>query len=454
MSVAGGPNKVVDNLSVYVDFANPKSNTMVDNNILGAWVSAWASGSGSTTGFGVNGSVTENHRIYGEGPFGNTILLWEARPDAVSGPDGGWDSSTFSIDKTSMYRFSTWVKRSTNTDGRFYLGLRGFGSVDGVFRRNSSTTNDTNPYFMNSITFSTPGVWYLIVAHVWPAGTGTGASYADTGIYTVSDGKITNINDFIWRSETTSARHRSYLFYGTNVNQRQYWAYPRVDKLDGTEPTIQQLLTNDVNTTTGLITSNNYSFINNPTFTKNRGGRLELDGTNDSLEVDNSLIHTSLERTVEIVFEMSSIPALRAPIAVYTNTSSTNTGKRYWLGIQSGKFQMHGWGTSDPNSTTTISANTIYHVTFAYSQNSKQMYIWVNGILEKQITNSEAGMTGWSDSSTEKWFLGRDPRASSWTAEAAEYSPCRIYLFKQYNRVLTTDEVRRNYRAVKGRFGL
>lgn len=141
-----------------------------------------------------------------------------------------------------MYRLSTWVKRNNSTNGNFYLGCHGYGSVDGVLRRDNNN-NNTNPYFLSTAGGFNPGEWQLVVGHIWPAGSGTGAEHPDSGRYTVSDGRIGNISlDFVWRAETTTGRHRSYLYYSTDTSMRQQWVYPRMEIVDGTEPSIADLL--------------------------------------------------------------------------------------------------------------------------------------------------------------------------------------------------------------------
>ena len=84
----------------------------------------------------------------------------------------------------------------------------------------------------------------LIVGHIHPEGTSAGSPiHPDSGLYSAEDGRIGNITtDFIFANGTTTARHRSYLFYSTNTTTRQQWVYPRMDKCDGTEPSIAELL--------------------------------------------------------------------------------------------------------------------------------------------------------------------------------------------------------------------
>ena len=204
----------------------------------------WEDGqTGSVTGFSQNGSTSENYRILGSDPWGKETVIWEARPDETSGPDGGWKSSQFNIDNTKMYRFSVWIRRTVLGNGSAYLGCNGYGSTNGVLQRDNGA-NNTNPYFWSGAWSSSYGSdWVLIVGHIWPVGSGTGSNHSDSGLYYADGTRIGNITrDFVWREETTTALHRAYLYYSTDTSTRQQFCYPRVDICDGTEPSINELL--------------------------------------------------------------------------------------------------------------------------------------------------------------------------------------------------------------------
>jgi len=207
----------------------------------------WIAGNSSATGFSANGGAGENILVNGLDPWGNETVLWLSLPSGDGNNDGGWNTSNFSIDNTKLYRFSVWVKRTVYVNGAFYLGTRGFGSTNGVLNR-SNGANNTNPYFWISsdppTTAQLPdSTWVLVVAHVWPADSGTGTNKPESGRYTISGGRYGDIStDFVWRTETTLSNHRSYLFYSESNLPRQYWCYPRVDIVDGTEPSIGELL--------------------------------------------------------------------------------------------------------------------------------------------------------------------------------------------------------------------
>ncbi len=194
----------------------------------------WTIGSGSVGIYNVNGSSSENYRVYGTGPDGQQVILWECRPDANSGADGGWNTGSVPIDKTKTYRFSVFMKTSANT-GNSYLGC-GANSVCSL----NTTTVIGNPYFWNG-DLPAQNKWYLIVGYVYPYNT-TGLSYSG-GIWDCETGEkvVSNVICFNWANVTTTY-HRCYHFYDTTTSTRQWMWNPRIDMVDGNEPSIVNLI--------------------------------------------------------------------------------------------------------------------------------------------------------------------------------------------------------------------
>lgn len=456
-----GPKISRESIDIAIDPSSLRSvQSSAQTNLLD--YSTWIPGNTSATGFSRNGATGDNIIEVGTGPFGESAILWASRNnDATSDADGGWNGALFPIDNTYMYRFSVWVYRQVNGNGSFYLGCYGYngGSNVGVLTR-SANTNSTNPYFWASGISSSDG-WQLIVGHIWPAGSGTGSQHVDSGRYKVGVGKFAGVsNDFVWNTTNNAAIHRSYLYYSTSASTVQLWAYPRVDKIDGTQPSIDDLLGASTRSATNLVSKSQTFFLANnlrsrtdTTLSNKNVQAFQLDGTNTYMKIDGG-VHTSLKRTVEIVFKANSQPSTYNPIATYTNETSISNNKRIWIGLQSGKVQMHGWGTNDPAGTTTISNGKYYHIVYAYDQTTKVHYLYVNGKLERQLTNTEAGMTGWSNSSTERWYVGSDPINTLWTAGAGKYFNGNIGVFKTYNKILSSKDVLQNYRGYKNRFKL
>jgi hypothetical protein len=221
------------------NIGNMHSKYLVESGIINPNIldyTTWTLGTGGASGFSANGSTNENHRIIDSDPHGRDTVVWEARPEASSGADGGWNGTYYPIDNTKFYRFSVWIRRTVSGNGSMYFGLH--GGNDAVQNRSNNTSN-TNPYFTSG---GQGSEWTLYVGHVWPAGSGSGGIHPETGRYTVSDGKTGSINDFVWGVGTTSTHHRSYLYYSSNTSTRQQFVYPRIDLIDGSEPSIQALL--------------------------------------------------------------------------------------------------------------------------------------------------------------------------------------------------------------------
>ena len=235
---------VTDGLVAYFPMDGTVKGT-AKNNILN--YNTWVIGStGSQPGFSQNGDG--NSIINGLDPFGERVPVWrDLGNDSDSNADGGWDSGSFSVDKTKLYRFSVWIKRKVRGNGSYYLGTHGYGSTNGVYTGASGGSLTTNPYFKSEGWGFQTEKWYLFVGHVHP-NSNTGGTHTDTGVYeTFSTDKVAGASDFRWHDSTTSSNHRSYLYYSTDAATDQQWCYPRVDICDGTEPTIADLVNGEGN---------------------------------------------------------------------------------------------------------------------------------------------------------------------------------------------------------------
>lgn len=165
-------------------------------------------------------------------------------------------------------------------------------------------------------------------------------------------------------------------------------------------------------------------------------GNIVLDGAGDHLQINSHPAFNVDARTIEITFKMNSAYPDFSPLAVYANGSSSTN--RMWLGIQSGKFQMHGWGTDDPTGTTTINADEWYTCVFSYNKASQVMKVYTNGKLETTRTNSQGGITATAGMN---WYVGAVP--GSW--QGVTYSDMTLASFKVYDRILSDEEVAQNY---------
>lgn len=189
---------------------------------------SWTIGTGSIGMFNTNGTASENIREMGTGPHGDQVILWKATPDGNAQADGGWDSQSFTIDNTKMYRFAVWIKKTNSTDGTTYFGC----SANDIL--NLSGTVNTNPYFWSG-DLAALDKWYLLVGYVHASSDPSTSNYG--GIYDGETGaKLISIIDYKFSSGATAAAHRTYLYYDPNTTDRQYFYGPEVYQIGSNQP--------------------------------------------------------------------------------------------------------------------------------------------------------------------------------------------------------------------------
>ena len=135
-----------------------------------------------------------------------------------------------------MYRFAVWLKKTNSTDGLSYLGL----SASGANVTYLNGTSEANPYFWYG---DLPELdkWFLVVGFVHGKADPSTTTYG--GIYDgITGEKYSILQDFKFGSSTTTVRNRSYSYYNGNTNDRQYYYAPRIDEVNGNEPSITELL--------------------------------------------------------------------------------------------------------------------------------------------------------------------------------------------------------------------
>ena len=213
----------------------------------------WTAGAGGATGFGANGNTGENQRVLDTDPFGNTSLVWETRASGDGGADGGWNSDTISIDRTKLYRFSVWVRRTSATGGgTYYFGTAGGSECPYALGTSSAMCN---PYWhCGSPSSLTQNQWYLTIGHIFPNSYTSTAAHPDTGIWLPNGTLGLSINqcnisggDLKWGNSSDSTYHRTYHYYCGDSTTRLQFFQPRIDLCDGTQPTLAALLSNNLN---------------------------------------------------------------------------------------------------------------------------------------------------------------------------------------------------------------
>lgn len=217
----------------YFFISNCFSQNMLD-------LSTWTVGNGSVSGFTANGTALENRRGFFENPWNEDAVIWQALPDSNSNQDGGWNSSYKAIDNQESYRLTVWIKKTNSNHGTTFFGTASHsGGVNQLL--NLSNTVNNNPYFWSG---DLPQLdrWYLLVGYIKHSGS---TDTVDEGaIYDGITGEQVEavVRDFRFSTSATNLRHRAYLYYDTNTSDRQYFYEPRLEIVNGNEPSVNELL--------------------------------------------------------------------------------------------------------------------------------------------------------------------------------------------------------------------
>ena len=416
----------------------------------------WTVGTGSETFYSKNGSTDENERVVDTNPFNDTDIVWQSPSnDATSNADGGWNTTNFAVDISKTYRFSVWTrKKDIQGNGRFYLGSNGYNSSVvniGILNRTAGATN-TNFYFTaprfddGSISPSVSlGDWVLVVGHIWPEGSGTGSIHPDSGIYETDGTKKTSYpgeKDGVWQTGTTLSKHRSYQYYSTTTNEKQQWWAPRVDVLDGNEPTISELINGAGRN--WELTSQSSVGLNGSYWDGDTSGTFIFDGTDDYIKLPTSISIYNSSYTFEAWINVDTAIGEQGILG----------DQQYdWFGFRlnsSNKlFIQHRQTNSDINSLTGVSnvGTSWAHVAVVFDINAG-MRLYLNGELDASNTNKS--YFGIDSTTRGPQYIGRNDKSTF--GSNTPYFDGKIARLLGYTRALTATEIQKNYNTSKARF--
>ena len=187
---------------------------------------------------------------------------------------------------------------------------------------------------------------------------------------------------------------------------------------------------------------NNGTLTNGPTYSSDNGGSIVFDGTNDYIDVSGT---ESFNAPLSINFTLS--------IWMYPTktgnwqgvfTKNRSTGTQVGLFLSSSNEFVFGFSGSGGNLIgSSFSTNTWYHVVLVQAANTSRK-IYINGSLDVTKTST----FGTTSSGSETFRLGQ-------ASGVNEYFGGRISNASIYNnKALTASEVKQNYNAFRGRFGI
>ena len=196
------------------------------------------------------GGATSEHIVSDLDPWGNTVPIWETHSISNGTGTGGIYCASKPVNSTKDYRVSYWENRVTNGDatyGNQYFGINAYGSPNGVQRYLNSTPN-TNPYpwsgNLNTLTINT---WFLISSVVRAHQTLlTTTKHEDSAVWNLNGTiYVNNSYEYAMFPGSTTLRPRTLNMYHCNGGDAKHHTFnPRMDLMDGTQPTIDDLLHN------------------------------------------------------------------------------------------------------------------------------------------------------------------------------------------------------------------
>lgn len=189
--------------------------------------------------------------------------------------------------------------------------------------------------------------------------------------------------------------------------------------------------------------NNNHGTLNNsPTY--NSQGYFTFDGINDYVSLTSTLaiaqgIYSS---SVEVIAYRNSTTNFEVMFG--GGTQSTNNGFYYGFRAGSNNFMYAYYGNDQDGST--ASNVTWNHYVATYSIEASSRYRYFNSTL---LSPSQA--SGVTNTSSANFAIGAYQIAPG---NIVSFFAGKIAMVKVYNRALTDSEVKQNFNALKGRFGI
>ena len=196
-------------------------------------------------------------------------------------------------------------------------------------------------------------------------------------------------------------------------------------------------------TTWNDLTRNGYNgtFINSPTFSNTNSGNISFNGTNQYVSITQTLsVPLTISGFIKYIDQAKALNTFmngqpHPTLAISLNRNGAGNLQVY---IGNGSSWL---STPSINSSSTISVNTWYNITFTCNGTVSTLYL--NGVSVGTSANIPSGFGSY-------FYLGH----LTDNASNSEYLKGNIASTVIYNRALTAVEVLQNYNATKTRFGL
>ena len=436
------------------------------------------------SGYGLYGTHTANEIGYRAGPWGKTQVVWHGRnhstnaTTAAFNPNVGFRTPFVTIDRTKLYRYSVWINRVALGSGNVYFG----NSSTVLYRLNGNT--ETNPYFTSDGIASNAyngkeNQWVLAVGHIHPEGSGVGSNHPNSGFYlpnsgTTYAGLAASLGDLVWTSTSTSDRLRVFLYGSNTQNSEVRFLEPRIEVVDGSEISVEDLTSGSINTVYDLSTTGAISeVLNEVGYSSDGGGCVVFNGGPGVISTNTSLVFGSNRN---ITWEAWVNPSVGGGHDMYMGAG----GLPYFDNYSGGRLL---WSVSQAGVQALIQSAPAFFVAGAwhhvvcvseYDGTTTRYTVYKNGVkiittgsMSGQVVSTDTSTIGLvgqeylSDTSSVSnngnvvFSIGNRSRGARFAQSGEDYAfRGSVSTARVYSRSLTPEEITQNFNSLRGRFGL
>jgi len=190
---------------------------------------------------------------------------------------------------------------------------------------------------------------------------------------------------------------------------------------------------------------NDGTLTNGPTYSSANGGSIVFDGSNDDVTTGNTLTDadelfadTGTAWSTSSWFNVDVISG--ADKAVTGRGGGTGSSATYVVYIDNANLRVRLRGGTNTNISTSIATNTWYNVVVTWDGTT------ANGYLNGQFVTTLA--VGTASNQTNTFTIGATASGTSTEFDG------KISQTLVYNRALTASEIKQNFNALRGRFGI
>ena len=415
-------------------------------------------------------------------PWGGVELGWRGKNHSTINNlnafnmNAGFSTTPYSvIDTTKKYRFSLWVNRKVLGDGYVYFGPSIVSTPNIGFKEKSTGTVSTNPYFAVDLATDAAytgkqNTWVLVVGHVHPYGTAIGANDAASGYYTVSGGSTPYATgtlgvDHIFEGTSGELSMRVFLLASTILGTEVQFLRPRIDLVDGTEPSIEDLLNNTPNTVYDLSpTGSISSVLGKPQYSSVNGGQLAFNGKSHAI-ITSGTVFSNVANIGNKTWEVWITPQA-SDVAMFCGAG----GLPYFstIGTNEVRWSQNTSPTTSPAQTLTRwivpsswgtfigkPIHLVFVSTYNATANNTVYEIYANGTSVTTVTHP--GNERYSEQTVNIGNRGGAGLAASsyYTYNGIDYEfNSSIAMVRVYDRALTKAEIQQNFNSTRNRFGV